>query len=284
MRIALNVLASIFLFALLAAAPATQPATRPATTQAFGPSEAFTTGPMYKQVGAQKLFMLTHFPDGWAKSDRRPCVVLFYGGSWNSRWSSLYDEYCAYLANRGFVVLRPDYRIGQIEPCVEDAKSAIRYAREHAAGLGIDPQKVIATGGSSGGHLALATAVLPGFEGGADAAGATPNAVIALCPVVDLTGGKREKEMGHARVAALSPILHLGEQKPVPTIIIVAANDDLVDDCRKYEEKASAMKLPTELKVLPGGGHAFFVREPGRTILFETTERFLRPLHLWPTP
>ena len=50
--------------------------------------------------------------------------------------------------------------------CVEDGKSAIRWVRENAAQLGIDPTKVIAGGGSAGGHVAACTGTIKGFEKG----------------------------------------------------------------------------------------------------------------------
>jgi len=42
---------------------------------------------------------------------------------------------------------------------VKDARSAVRYVRAHATELRIDPQKLIVSGGSAGGNLAVATAM-----------------------------------------------------------------------------------------------------------------------------
>ena len=48
--------------------------------------------------------------------------------------------------------------------CLKDAKSAIRWVRKKAALLCIDPQKIIASGGSACGHLAAATANIDAFD------------------------------------------------------------------------------------------------------------------------
>jgi acetyl esterase/lipase len=47
--------------------------------------------------------------------------------------------------------------------CVEDAKSAERWLRQNAARLGLDPNRIVAAGGSAGGHIAACTAC-PGLE------------------------------------------------------------------------------------------------------------------------
>jgi hypothetical protein len=48
--------------------------------------------------------------------------------------------------------------------CVKDGKTAMRWVRTHAAELGIDPSRILAGGGSAGGHIAAATALVSGFN------------------------------------------------------------------------------------------------------------------------
>jgi acetyl esterase/lipase len=67
------------------------------------------------------------------------------------------------------VAMVADYRVKSrnnvtANKCVADAKSAIRWVREHASELGVDPNKIAAGGGSAGGHLAAATATLSKFD------------------------------------------------------------------------------------------------------------------------
>jgi acetyl esterase/lipase len=269
----------LFLLTLLAAAPGAT------TKRAWAPSGPFTTGIPYKTVEGVTLYMPTQFPKGWKAADRRPCVVLFYGGGWTSRWSSLYDEYADHLQSLGLVVLRPDYRLNNIEHCVEDAKSAVRYARAHAGELGIDPGRIVASGGSSGGHLAAATATIPTLDAAGEDPGVSskPDLLMILCPVLNLDNGRSEmgKAIGPERARAVSPMLHLGEGLP-PTLIMVAADDSLVAGCREFAARAKEMHLDCTLEVAPGGGHAFFVEEPGRSAAWRWSDEFLAKHHYLP--
>jgi len=99
----------------------------------------------------------------------RPCIVFFFGGGWHSGTYRQFARQSAYLANRGMVAASAEYRIRKLhnttpDARVEDAKSAIRWVRAHAKELGIESSKVIAAGGSADGHLAAATALVPGFD------------------------------------------------------------------------------------------------------------------------
>ena len=71
------------------------------------------------------------------------------------------------------VAASADYRIESIhhttpDKCVEDAKSAVRYLRQHAVELGIDPDKIVASGGWAGGHIAACTALIDAFDADTD--------------------------------------------------------------------------------------------------------------------
>ena len=47
---------------------------------------------------------------------------------------------------------------------IADAKSAIRWIRENAEELGVDPDRIVASGYSAGGHLAMCTAMIDKFD------------------------------------------------------------------------------------------------------------------------
>ncbi|HEV3028839.1 MAG TPA: alpha/beta hydrolase, partial [Planctomycetota bacterium] len=122
---------------------------------------------VYKKTEQGDLKISISFPEDWKASDRRPVIVFFFGGGWTQGTVQQFAPQAAYLAKRGMVAARADYRVKsrhQVTPdkCVEDAKSAVRWLRKNAATLGIDPEKVVAAGGSAGGHLAACTATVLG--------------------------------------------------------------------------------------------------------------------------
>ena len=89
--------------------------------------------------------------------------MFFFGGAWTQWRPGQFEPQASYLAGRGMVAIRADYRVKnrhRATPAdgVEDAKSAIRWVRQNASMLGVDPDRIVAAGGSAGGHLAACTA------------------------------------------------------------------------------------------------------------------------------
>ena len=97
-----------------------------------------------------------------------PAIVYFTGGGWVG--GDVYGQIPnpAWFRDHGIIGIKADYRVksrhgtSPIE-CIQDAKSAIRYVREHDGELGIDPNKIIAAGGSAGGHYALGLELISRF-------------------------------------------------------------------------------------------------------------------------
>ncbi|MFM8903864.1 MAG: alpha/beta hydrolase, partial [Verrucomicrobiota bacterium] len=127
---------------------------------------------VYREVNGSKLNAYVFTPPQHQASDRRPAVLFFFGGGWKGGTPGQLLPQSLYLARRGMVAISCDYRVlsrqGVIpQDCLRDAKAAIRWARANAERLGIDPARIVAAGESAGGHLAAATALVPGFEEGA---------------------------------------------------------------------------------------------------------------------
>ncbi|WP_422932016.1 alpha/beta hydrolase family protein [Singulisphaera sp. PoT] len=115
---------------------------------------------VYKTADGRKLRLWVVKPEGWKATDRRPAAVFFHGGGWVGGRPGQFDTQARYLASRGMVCALVEYRLldkGEAEKetppvaCCRDAKSAMRWVRSHAGGLGIDPNRVAAGGGSAGG-------------------------------------------------------------------------------------------------------------------------------------
>jgi acetyl esterase/lipase len=213
---------------------------------------------IYKTVGDVKLPLYIFTPKEHRAEDRRPAVVFFFGGGWNSGSPGQFQEQCRYLASRGVVAIAADYRVAsrhqvKADRCVADAKSAIRYVRAHASRLGIDPQRIAAAGGSAGGHLAACTGVVPGFdEPAVDASiSSVPNAMVLFNPAVVLAPVEGMPELLRRSVDSLrermgtepeklSPYHHV--RKGLPPCILFHGKADTAVPYATAELFAEAMK------------------------------------------
>ena len=86
-----------------------------------------------------------------------PVVVFFYGGSWRRGNRASYLFAADALAGRGYVAIVPDYRVYpnvRFPAFVEDVARAVRWALDHAAELGGDPDRLFLMGHSAGAHIA----------------------------------------------------------------------------------------------------------------------------------
>jgi acetyl esterase/lipase len=125
------------------------------TAYAEPPEGPTTRTYTYKTTEQGPLEMVVHLPAGWKETDRRPAIVFFSGGAWTTGWIKQFEPQADHLARRGMVAARANYRVKSrhgVTPdrCVEDAKSALGWMRANAARLGIDPDRIVAAGGSAG--------------------------------------------------------------------------------------------------------------------------------------
>src|SRR5438067_8683300 len=124
---------------------------------------------IYKATPQGNLRMSLYFPSEWRKTDRRPAIIFFFGGSCSTGNPAQFASTAEYFARRGLVAASAEYRIESVHhtpprACAEDAKSAIRWLRMNAPRLGIDRARIIAGGGSSGATIAAFAAYNTTFE------------------------------------------------------------------------------------------------------------------------
>ena len=65
----------------------------------------------YMKTKQANLEMVVHYPPGWKETDKRPGVVFFFGGGWESGSIKQFEPQAQYLASRGMVAARADYRV-----------------------------------------------------------------------------------------------------------------------------------------------------------------------------
>ncbi|WP_421681689.1 alpha/beta hydrolase [Stutzerimonas urumqiensis] len=126
-------------------------------------------------VGYRPLNLDLYLPV--ARHKKYPAVVYIHGGGWRTGSSTgtaidtlpgTWPEALAEVASRGYVVAAINYRLAgeaRFPAQLHDAKAAVRWLRANAQTYGIDPDRIVAWGGSAGGHLAA----LLGTTGGVDA-------------------------------------------------------------------------------------------------------------------
>ncbi len=239
---------------------------------------------VYKTTPQGELKLHLYRPADWKASDKRPAIVFFFGGGWQNGSHVQFTRQSEYFAFRGLVCAAADYRVANQhhttpDACIEDAKSAMRYVRGHAAELGVDPDRIVAAGGSAGGHLAAAVAMVPGF----DAAGETPsvsckpNAMILFNPALNVPGHAVKDAGGQDIADKFWPNRFVAKDAP-PAIIFFGTDDRLAAGGREYRDKAKKLGVRAELVMAEGVGHGFFNRGPYAQLTVREADKFLASL------
>ena len=222
---------------------------------------------VYKKTPEGELTLHGCFPADWKAADKRPVIVFFFGGGWKNGAFTQFVPQSEYFASRGLVAFSADYRIESKhkttpDKCVEDAKSAIRWVRANAAKLGIDPNRIIAAGGSAGGHIAACTALVEGFDATDDPkdVSAVPAALLLYNPALNLPRAVKDGR-GDDIAAKISPTRFLKKSAP-PTWLVYGDADAMLSQGKEFAAKAKELGVPVELLTAPKQPHGFFNRSP----------------------
>ena len=241
---------------------------------------------VFKEFDKDPLELHVFLPEGWKASDKRAAAVFFFGGGWVGGTPTQFFPQSRYLASRGMVAISAQYRTRGSHgttptECVADGKSAVRWVRQHAAELGVDPNRIAAGGGSAGGHVAATTGVIDGLdEQGEDmSVSSKPDALLLFNPVTDLSS---RFERGGERIKAISPLQQVDASDP-PTIVFHGRADTTVP-FETAETFCDAMKNVgnrCELVGYEGRPHGFFNYSRSRAAYTNTVwhmDRFLASL------
>lgn len=252
------------------------------------PTGASVARRTYKTTPQGKLGMHVHFPAGWATADKRPAMVFFFGGGWAGGTVAHFRRQAEYFASRGMVTARADYRVKsrhKVTPdqCVSDAKSAVRYLRKNAAKLGIDPDRIAASGGSAGGHIAACTGLTEGLDEKDEDQNISsrPNAMVLFNPVAKVYGNARlAAAMKHDPKLARLISLCLQIKKDSPPLIAFYGSEDPFYKIGGSEFEAAAKKAGAKatFKIYKGPGHGFFNTSPWYEVTVRAADEFLASL------
>lgn len=240
---------------------------------------------VFKNFAEDPLELNVFLPEGWKREDRRPAIVFFFGGGWVGGNPAQFFPQSRYLASRGMVAISAQYRTRgshgtSPRECVADGKSAVRWMRQHADELGIDPDRIAAGGGSAGGHVAATTGVIKGMEEeGEDVSiSSRPNALVLFNPATDIAGNQR---WGDGALDG-SPLHHVTTGDP-PTIVFHGKADSTVPyrTGKAFCEAMTQAGNRCELVGFQGRPHGFFNYTRSRVAYTNTlwhADRFLASL------
>lgn len=222
---------------------------------------------VFKTVGADELKLHLFYPQGHKVTDSRPAIVFFFGGGWTGGTPRQFYQHSRDFAANGFVAIAAEYRVAKRHgatpfDCVEDGKSAVRWIRAQAASLGIDPKRIVAAGGSAGGHVAACTALVDGLDAAGEdlSVSSRPRALILYNPVLDTTeSGYGVEKVGQARKTEISPC-HLVRPGLPPTLVIHGTADKTVpfENAERFTREMQAAGNTCELIAVEGERHGFF--------------------------
>ena len=240
----------------------------------------------YKQVDTVQLDLKIFYPSGYKKGNH-PVMVFFFGGGWTGGSIAQFEPHAKYFANKNMITVLVDYRVKSRHnttpfESLKDAKSAIRYLRKNAVELGIDANRIVASGGSAGGHLAAACFTNESLNESSDdlAISPKPNALVLFNPVIDNgKDGYGNERIGDAYVT-FSPIHNVKKGFP-PTIFFLGTNDKLipVSTAQNFKRKVEEVGGRCELFLFDNQPHGFFNKEPFLSETITKTDSFLVSLH-----
>lgn len=222
---------------------------------------------VYKSIDGFDLKLHVFEPDGHQAEDQSPAIIFFFGGGWTSGKPNQFYSQARAFAKRGMVAMAAEYRVRSRHKTtpfesVKDAKSAVRWVRGHCRELGVDPARIVAAGGSAGGHIAACTGVIKGGdEAGEDLkVSSVPNAMILYNPVLDTTPkGYGLGKVGKARQTKISPCHHV-RSGIAPTLLMHGTADTTVpfENAERFTRLMKAAGNRCQLEAFEGKGHGFF--------------------------
>ena len=227
-------------------------------------------------------------PDSEAKDC--PLLLQIHGGGWvvgDKREQALPLMY--QMSSHGWACATMNYRLSSLFPSIPgatfpehlvDVKRALAYLREHAGDYGIDPNFVVVTGGSAGGHLTALMALTaqdPEYQPGFEAADTSVDAAIPFYGVYDFKNRydfwpgegmgemlaekvmKTSIEDDAAAYEKASPMDRIRQDAP-PFFIVHGRLDSLVpvEEARKFTELLrETSSSEVAYAEIPGAQHAF---------------------------
>lgn len=226
---------------------------------------------VYKKVNGFEAKLDVYLP----LNDPKPRTTMLYihGGGWSTGSKEQYLLFFLPYIQMGMKVVSVGYRLASVAPApaaVEDTRCAFRWVYQNADKFGFDKRRIVVSGGSAGGHLALLTAMLgasDGFDAGCpEGEPLKAAAIINYYGPVDLVelyrkgegaafkwlGGEGKLELARR----LSPVTYVRPGLP-PVLTVHGDADEMVPygPTVRFHQALSRAKIPNRLVTIPGGRH-----------------------------
>ena len=215
-----------------------------------------------------------------------PVLFQIHGGAWTEKLGSKNEQaipLMTHMANRGWISVASSYRLSPTATFPEqiiDCKEAIVWIKAHIAEYGGNPDFIVVTGGSAGGHLSSLMALSandPDFQPGFEGEDTSLQGAVPFYGVYDFTNknglqhhhGQRElfessimkKSFtgNEAEYEQVSPMFRLHKDAP-PFLIIHGDKDTLVpvEEARVFaNDLREISSSPVSYAEISGGQHAF---------------------------
>lgn len=219
-------------------------------------------------------------------------IAFFFGGGWRGGSHTHFQRQALYFSQRGLTTFLFEYRVDSRHntspvECVKDARSALRFLKQNHSIFNINPQKIIASGGSAGGHIVAATGTLHSVNESTDdlSIDPTPAAMVLFNPVFDngpngyhgpnvkdlmeedfrchctsyqIPNGKWSS-LFKERFKELSPFHNISNQTP-PSLVMFGSQDHLVPvaTAESFQEQMKQFNNICQLIIFEGAKHGFF--------------------------
>ncbi len=248
---------------------------------------------IYKTVNDFELEIHLFLPENLDQTEKRPVMVYFSGGSWSEGKPDWNFSACKSYAKKGWVGVTVEYRLAYRHgtlpfEAVMDAKTAIRWLRQHADEYNIDINRIVASGKSAGGHLVLSTALVENWNEKSDNLkySCIPNVLLVNSGVYDLTDentlwirqGLKKRNQNENLVKEISPNYLIKKDFP-PTLIIHGTNDRNVpySTAEQFVKKMTIEGNNIEFHSLNGAGHFIWWGQYGKQVS-EIRSKYLEKL------
>ena len=222
--------------------------------------------------------------DVYARSDvttTHPTMIWIHGGGWTGGNKEGATFSLLPYMEMGWNVVNVEYRLAKISlapAAVEDCLCALRWVIRNARQYGFDTNKIVLSGGSAGGHLALTTAMIPAAAGLDRECPGTEEMKVAavvdwygITDVADLLDGANMKNYAVQWMGSMpnrveiarrvSPLTYV--RAGLPPIISIQGDQDPVvpySHSVRLQDALKKVAVDGELVTIPGGRHGGFTR------------------------